>query len=84
MRFETEKKALNFIKFNSQEIEKETGKAYRIGSVLYNLPENATVQVFDFSGKLLKSVKITTPTLDIVGTQSIIRVISSNGVQVIK
>ena len=27
MRFETEKKALNFIKFNSQEIEKETGKA---------------------------------------------------------
>ena len=27
MRFETDKKALNFIKFNSQEIEKETGKA---------------------------------------------------------
>ena len=27
MRFETEKKALNFIKFNSHEIEKETGKA---------------------------------------------------------
>lgn len=69
---------------SSIENEKETEKAYRIGSVLYNLPENATVQVFDFSGKLLQSVKITTPTLDIVGTQSIIRVISSNGVQVIK
>ena len=30
MRFETEKKALNFIKFNSHEIEKETGKVFKL------------------------------------------------------
>lgn len=60
-------------------------KSYRSGSVIYNLPENALVQIYDLNGRLIKEERAVGATLNLSDSRPVvIRIISKDGVQSLK
>lgn len=60
--------------------------AYRVGSVLYNLPEKANIKVFDLSGRILYSIDANSEVVALPSFEGmrIIHVESLEGIQVIR
>ncbi len=60
--------------------------AYRVNNILYNIPENATITVYNLQGQLVYSTMATSNTvsLPIVNNHLIIKIVNENNTQIIR
>ena len=60
--------------------------AYRVNNILYNIPENATITVYNLQGQLVYSTMATSNTvsLPMVNNHLIIKIVNENNTQIIR